>query len=301
MDSNRYIDEYGVIYSSDRRTLIKVDKSIFCVKEYSIPEGTTHIMENAFLCCETLERLYVPDSVVLEEGCLCECAKNLKYARLSSNIKYPDIALFYGCESLEEVILPEGIEGIGENMFTGCISLKSVHLPSSIRYFQSATFCGSGLEEITLPEGLEQIGRDTFVTCRSLKSITIPRGVKKIGPWFVQGHAGFEGVESLSPHYRVESECLISNDDDGLIACWSREAVWHVPKSVRNIYSICNDQIETIVIDNDIKEIGYDAFCACPNLKEVIINAQVQEINDSYGCEHIKITNITFKRNKDTR
>lgn len=277
MMNKQYIDEYGVIFSADRTSLIGVDISVFTAKEYHVPDGTLKIEANAFWCCNSLEKLYIPDSVLSVDGSMCECAKNLKYARLSKHFLHPDIAMFCGCESLEEVVLPEGIQYIGENMFCGCKSLKSIYLPSSVRYLCGDTFCGSGIEEIVLPEGLESIGCDAFVNCRALKRLTVPQSVKEIGGWFVQGHANFEGVECLSPHFRVEAECLISNDDDSLIACWTKDKVFHVPQSVRNISSICNDQIESLVIDYPIDHIRYDALCANPNLKEVIYNAEVKK------------------------
>lgn len=287
MQDETYTDELGVAYSIDRKTLIDANHSTFDAREYHIPEGTIRIEANAFYGCESLEKIYIPDSVTYEDGSLCESCRNLKFAKLSPNIKHPQIAMFYGCVSLEEVILPEGIMSIGENMFSGCKSLKKIHLPSSIRYFSNETFCDSGIEEIMLPDALESIGDDAFVGCRSLKRLTIPRNVKEIGGWLVQGHAGFEGIECLSPHFRVESDCLISNDDNALIACWTKEQALHVPESVRIIRSICNDQIERVVIASPIDKIGRDAFCANPHLKEIIYKAEVKEAEESYGCDHI--------------
>lgn len=290
MTQNTLTDEFGAIYSSDRKTLIGFDPSKFQTKEYHIAEGTVKIKENAFHSCQTLEKLWVPDSVISEMGCLCENAKNLRFARLSRNIKHPDIAMFNNCESLEEVILPECIEEIGENMFSNCISLKHLILPPSVKCFLNDTFAGSGIESITLPEGLETIGDNTFVNCRALQQIRIPEKVKEIGGWFIQGHAGFKGIECLSPHFRVEEECLISNSDNTLIASWTKAKEFHLPATVRNIRSICNDQIEKLYIDFPLDKIGHDALCCNPNLKEIIYNADVKEICESYNCNHIKTT-----------
>ena len=286
MNDNTYQDSHGVIYSYDRKTLLEVSSDFMC-KDYHVAEGTVDIEDNAFCNCQTLERIWLPDSVISGCGCLCERARNLRYARLSSNIKYPCIALFCGCYSLEEVIMPEGIEGVGENMFTGCISLKHIKLPSTIKYFNGDSFAGSGIEEIDLPVGVERISHDAFVGCQSLRRLVIPMNVMHIGPWLVQGHKDFEGVECLSPHFRVEDECLISNEDDALIACWTKNCVFHIPHSVRNIYSICNDQIEKLIIDHPIEKIGYDALCFNPNLKEIVANAKIEEFEYSYACEHI--------------
>lgn len=289
MKEDIVIDEHGAVYSLQKKTLIEIDKSKFKCKSYHVAEGTVEIEDNLFYCCDCIEELWVPDSVVSGCGCLCEYAKNLRFARLSRNIKYPDIALFNGCVSLEKIILPEGIECIGENMFSGCVSLKHINLPSSIKHFCGDTFCHSGIEEIKLPEGLETIGSDAFVNCRSLKRISIPRSVSEIEPWFVQGHRNFEGVECFSPHFRIEDECLIVNKDDSVIACWTKAEEFHIPSSARKIRSLCNDVIEKIVIDHPLEEICYDALCASPNLKAISVNAEVGKISESYNSEHILI------------
>ena len=286
MKRNTYQDPHGVVYSQDRKTLLEVSPGFTC-KDYHVAEGTVDIEDSAFCNCQTLERIWLPDSVASGCGCLCEGARNLRFARLSANLIHPDIALFHCCDSLEEVVLPEGMEGIGENMFTGCISLKLIHLPSTIKYLNGECFADSGIEEIDLPECVTRIGDDAFVGCRSLRRLVIPKNVQHIGPWLVQGHKDFEGVECLSPHFRVEDECLISNEDDALIACWTKNCVFHIPPSVRNIYSICNDQIEKLIIDHPIEKVGYDALVANPNLKEIVANAKIEEFEYSYACVHI--------------
>ncbi|MCF0220142.1 MAG: leucine-rich repeat domain-containing protein [Muribaculaceae bacterium] len=286
MKDKTYIDQTGVIYSADRKALLEVSPGFAC-KDYHVAEGTVDIEDSAFWNCQTLERLWLPDSVSAGCACLCEAARNLRFARLSANVKHPCIAVFCRCESLEEIILPEGIEGIGENMFTGCISLRHIHLPSTITYLNGECFADSGLEEIDLPEGVTRIGDDAFAGCRSLRRLVIPKNVRHIGPWLVQGHKDFEGIVSLSPHFRVEDECLISNEDDALIACWTKSSVFHIPSSVRNIYSICNDLIETLIIDHPIEKVGYDALIGNPRLKEIVATAEIAEFEYSYNCEHI--------------
>ena len=163
------IDEWGVRYSSDWKTLIGADYTTFQCEHYRIREGVTHIEANAFHYCQSLKSLWMPDSVTEEEGSLCEGCKNLEKAKISVNIKYPDIAMFHTCTSLKEIELHEGLECIGENMFSGCNSLQHIKIPSSVRYFMSDTFCNTAIEEIELPEELETIGYDTFIGCGSLK------------------------------------------------------------------------------------------------------------------------------------
>lgn len=285
---NHNLNHRGVIYSADGKTLIKVDYKQFKHEHYSILEGVSHIGANAFHGCSSLKSIWVPDSVISEEGCLCEQCKNLEQARISKNIRHPDIAMFNGCVSLKEVILHEGLISIGENMFSGCKSLKSIKIPNSVKILFNETFCNSGIEEIILPNGLETIGNDAFLGCYGLKRLTIPSNVKTIGCWLIQAHDSFEGITCHSPYFRIEDDCLISNDNDKLIACWSKSKEFHLPKSVKIVGSICNDVIETIVVDSALNLVGRDALISCTRLKQVIYNAPVAHIEPSYNCDHIE-------------
>ena len=140
----------------------------------------------------------------------------------------------------------------------------------TVKFFMNDTFCHSAIKEMELPDSLEAIGYDTFICCTSLKRLVIPSHVKEIGPWLVQAHEGFEGLNCLSPYFRIENDSLISNTNHELIACWSHAREYHIPPSVKKIGSICNDMVETVVIAPTGVEIGQDAFISCKQLKRII-------------------------------
>ena len=271
-------DKYGVLYSSDGKTLIGVqDKKKFCCSHYSIKDGVEYIEPNAFHQCQNLKSIYMPDSVTDDGGSIFEGCKNLQRARISASLKNPNIAMFNGCSSLAEVELPEGIESIGENMFSGCVNLTKINIPSTVQHLLGETFCASGIVTINLPEGLKTIGYDAFINCKNLRSLTIPTSVYEIGPWLIQGHNNFEGIICKSERFRIEDEALICNEDNSLLACWTKSSVYHIPASVKNVKSICNDQIEVLYIDYPLDEIGYEAFICCPNLQKIVYNAKVKK------------------------
>lgn len=89
---------------------------------------------------------------------------------------------FCGCEKLEEIVLPEGLQEISNDVFKGNMCLKRIVLPKGVKSIGSSAFyCCEKLEEIELPEGLEDIGTQAFSQCRSLKRIVIPNSVRRIG------------------------------------------------------------------------------------------------------------------------
>lgn len=277
----KYIeDEYGVLYSEDGAVLLGYNREVFHCAEYRIKDGVKILAANAFHNCQHLKSIFMPDSVIEDEGSIFEGSKSLEEARVSVNLKNPDIAMFSGCSSLRYVELQEGLESIGENMFYGCTALKHIALPSTILYLFGDTFCVSGIEDIALHEGIKEIGHDAFNGCYHLKKLVIPSTVEHIGSWLVQGHKEFEGITCKSSKFRVEDEALISNEEDSLLACWTKMTDYHLPASVKNIRSVLNNQIETLYIDNPLDEIGFEAFIGCSSLKKIAYNATVR-INKS--------------------
>ena len=277
----KYIeDEYGVLYSEDGAVLLGNNREVFHCAEYRIKDGVKILAANAFHNCQTLKSIFIPDSVIEDDGSIFEGCENLEEARVSVNLKNPGIAMFSGCSSLRYVELQEGLESIGENMFYGCTTLKHIALPSTILYLFGDTFCVSGIEDIALHEGIKEIGHDAFNGCYHLKKLVIPSTVEHIGSWLVQGHKEFEGITCKSSKFRVEDEALISNEEDSLLACWTKMTEYHLPASVKNIRSVLNNQIETLYVDNPLDEIGSEAFIGCSSLKKIAYNATVR-INKS--------------------
>ncbi len=277
----KYIeDEYGVLYSEDGAVLLGYNREVFHCAEYRIKDGVKILAANAFHNCQTLKSIFIPDSVIEDDGSIFEGCENLEEARVSVNLKNPDIAMFSGCSSLRYVELQEGLESIGENMFYGCTALKHIALPSTILYLFGDTFCVSGIEDIALHEGIKEIGHDAFNGCYHLKKLVIPSTVEHIGSWLVQGHKEFEGVTCKSSKFRVDNEALISNEKDSLLACWTKMTEYHLPASVKNIRSVLNNQIETLYVDTPLDEIGSEAFIGCSSLKKIAYNATVR-INKS--------------------
>lgn len=277
----KYIeDEYGVLYSEDGAVLLGYNREVFHCAEYRIKDGVKILAANAFHNCQHLKSIFMPDSVIEDEGSIFEGSKSLEEARVSVNLKNPDIAMFSGCSSLRYVELQEGLESIGENMFYGCTALKHIALPSTILYLFGDTFCASGIEDIALHEGIKEIGHDAFNGCYHLKKLVIPSTVEHIGSWLVQGHKEFEGITCKSSKFRVEDEALISNEEDSLLACWSKKTEYHLPASIKIVRSVLNNQIKILYVDYPLNEIGFEAFIGCPSLKRIAYNATVR-INKS--------------------
>lgn len=117
-----------------------------------------------------------------------------------------DEEAFYGCNGLTEVILPTGVEMIGnrafkccENLssiemqdgvkmlgteaFRTCLRLKDVRLSKSLLELPEYCFSGDsiGLVSVVLPDGIRTIGRDAFGKCKELTSVHMPEHLETLG------------------------------------------------------------------------------------------------------------------------
>jgi len=57
---------------------------------------------------------------------------------------------FRNLTSLQEILLPEGLQVIGMNAFRGCTALKDVTVPSTVNKIEQYAFYGAGLKSLTL-------------------------------------------------------------------------------------------------------------------------------------------------------
>ena len=106
-----------------------------------------------------------------------------------SDVAHPLIGTTYTFESdviphnsligakLENVVLPEGLKGIGQAAFAGNTALRSITFPSTLTSIGSYAFNGSGLTSVTIPEGITHLGEGVFAHCASLESVTLQGAV----------------------------------------------------------------------------------------------------------------------------
>ncbi len=149
------------------------------LKHISLPSSLTKIGKLAF-SNSGLTEVVIPENVETLGYATFSYCKNLKSVTIQSTSieDFGDgedadiVGTFYGCEALEEVVLPEGMTKLGKQMFGGCTNLTKVTIPSSINVIAETafTYC-TGLSEVTFSDSLIQIGIYAFNNCRNLTDI----------------------------------------------------------------------------------------------------------------------------------
>ena len=105
---------------------------------------------------------HTPDFLI-QDGIL------LKYAGQDRVVRVPEGVLGIPTEvfcrsSVEEVLLPDGLEWLGDRAFYRCLRLRRLVLPGSLRIVPPELCSGcSALEEVVIPEGVVGLSENAFV------------------------------------------------------------------------------------------------------------------------------------------
>lgn len=194
-----------------------------------IPDGTTEIAFQAFKGCNSLQSIEIPDSVTqigdeAFRGCNnltsiivsknnsrykstnnCILTKDGKKLVLCLNHNIPDNVTmieewaFYGCTSLQSIVIPNSVTEIGVRAFSGCTSLQSIVIPDSVTQIGELAFSDcSSVQSIIIPDSVTRIERGAFCNCTSLQSIKIPDSVTQIGESAFSRCSSLQSIEIVT-------------------------------------------------------------------------------------------------------
>lgn len=281
------------------------NKLLFGCKNTVIPNGITTIGPDSFSYCSGLTSIIIPNSVTYIDagafyGCsglkelTMPCSANfyndstpfggihlkkvtltkgsgimMDYIMVNSRegpICYTNTPWYISRNSIEEIIIEDGIENIGNYAFFYTFNLETVVIPESVKSIGKSAFMGcENLKNITIPENVTSIGDGAFGLCKSLTDITIPKNITKIGK-------------------NLFKEC------SGLKSLTIPDGVTDIGESA--FYS-CSG-LTDITIPNSVKNIGMQAFRYCSALTNISIPNNITNIEEGtfYGCK--SLTNITI-------
>lgn len=139
----------------------------------------TEIGDNAFLICQSITGVTIPDSVeYIGEGAFMFCSA-LTSVKMSDRIRSIGESAF-GMTSITTIDLPESLTSIGDGAFM-CSKLESVNVPDSVTDLGRWVFTEClGLKSVTLPDNIKSIKDSMFMNCPSLLSVTIPDSITEI-------------------------------------------------------------------------------------------------------------------------
>ena len=144
------------------------------VVSISIPEGITNVSAAAFLGCQSLQHVELPQSIeVIGPSAFRDC-RNLKSIVVPPRVKKIHPNTFLRCVNLTHVSLPRGLESVGGCAFSCCRRLPTIKLPTTLVTISDGAFiqCES-LRDIEIPASVKRVGENVFTGCSALRNIRI--------------------------------------------------------------------------------------------------------------------------------
>ena len=161
-----------------------------------------------------------------------------------------------------EIIIPDGIETIGEDAFGNCQNITSVKIPDSVKYIGSFAFYECiRLQNVEISSNVKVIDRFAFAHCIHLTAVTIPKSVEIIRQY---AFASCWEIENITI-----PEGVIDIERGTFFNCKKLKTL-HLPKTIHSIgdeaFSNCK-QIQTLNIPEKVATIGDGALQSCTGLK----------------------------------
>ena len=138
-----------------------------------------------------------------------ECRQSLNKVVLHDGLDIIGEKAFSGCVSLETIEIPETVKEIGDFAFWFCSSLNVIEMPNTVRKLGESAFqyCFS-LDKAVLSDNLEVIKRDTFSGCNSLRTIKLPENIKSIEELAFKGCSLLKSIEIPSEVINIDKSAF---------------------------------------------------------------------------------------------
>ena len=174
---------------------------------YSITNESLGYVRIARTTGITMEKIEIPAHVTYQGKTYTVVSNELNALadmQKTKSISFPSTirefvqGVCYSCPSLEEVVLSEGLEVVGNQSFGYNVNLQQIILPSTVKDIRYGAFynCKSATF-LSLPENLKTIDERAFVGCTSLNTVYCYADTP---PTFT-GEDPFDGVSSHATLY----------------------------------------------------------------------------------------------------
>ena len=197
--------------------------------------------------------------------------------------------------------IPEGVKTIGEGAIDKCANLQEIVLPESLETIGNYAMTGNNIKEINIPKNVKEIGNGILLGCQFLTKINVDENNKnytsKDGILYskdmtelVQWPSGILDTSKISAVNKIRAFAFT----------YSNIREISIPSSVNEIgqssFSECKNLENVKFLSGNGKNgiIEYNAFSNCISLKTINIPSQITSISYSAfgGCNNLLSINV---------
>ena len=192
-------------------------------------------------------------------------------------------------ESVQKIVLMEGLTSIGDNAFRGFTALKMIKIPDGVRSIGSGAFkdCTS-LYMVNMPDSMESIGDEAFDGCEQLKAVRIPESLTKIGAYAFRGTPWLSTQQEKSPMVIVNHIVVSGENCEGAVT---------IPEGVTAIGDHAfyeTTALESVILPKSLRMIGRSAFEGCTFLEQITIPEGLTEIGSNAFKQALKLKSVSL-------
>ena len=161
--------------------------------------------------------------------------------------------------ALQQVVLPENLESIGQYAFRDCYNLQDMVLPAT----------------------LKSIGGYAFWDCDNFKHVVIPEGVTSVGTYAYYNCDALQTVQWPSTATTINSCTFYESGIES----------FEIPEGVTTIgsFAFCQTNLKALVCPSTLVSICGDAFKRCTSLATVEFNEGLKSLDCAfYDCDALK-------------
>ena len=216
----------------------------------TIPKSLPYIGDRAFKNCTALNAVHISDVAAW-----CK----ISFPQETSNPLYYAKHIYMNGQEVKDLVIPEGVTGIGAHVFRGCTGMTSVTIPTTLKSIEERAFYGN-----------------TSLTAVYIKDLTA---------WCKIEYGINEAFPSDAPNPLIYAKHLYMDGQEvtNLV----------IPEDVSAISSFAFKNCEgltSINIGNTVTTIGEYAFANCTNVRTITIGSAVKSIEkyNFYGCKDLQ-------------